>query len=333
MPRLASAALACLALAGAFANAEPDAPEPPRPTPIAERNAAVAYQRAWLNAPSEIADRVFRQRTINDPPAPTGDELAAMLATDTGQAFIADLLYAATLDRCDFESRTEFGIMATLPHVRYANKSGELLLADADRLVQAGETRAGVDRITAAFLLAHHLAEGDSFVTSMAAGRLAVQASEHVVDLVERGALDADDRDALRSALARFDASDPFHTRLAVLFVDVAIANSVPELLAGDRETAGGFDTFKHADHLPTVTPDERDRLLAEVRPWTDDVLDAWDTLDALPRLRAIQRRVEQGDYGVLGQRGLPSLLRVHQQEGDWVAALERARAALNDQG
>lgn len=309
---------------------EPDAPdsnaifENARATPKQERNAAVAYQRAWLGVVDQL------------PTLRTDEARHEFVATDRAQAFIADVLYASELEGCDFEVRSELGIDATLPHLQPAARTGDVLFSDAERLAEQGDTDAAVDRIGAAIRLARHLTTDATFVSSMTAGRLVTGARDTLRSIAAGDPIDQAARARLLDALARFEGPDPFATRAAVIAtVEIGLANSATTILAGEREQFGGFDTFRAPEDNDIKNSHHRraERALAEARPWVRDVLEAWDSADPLPRLRAIDRAATQREYGELGEIGLFSVTRVRRDESEWTQALKDMHEAVRVQG
>ncbi len=291
------------------------------PTPHAERNAAIAYQRAWLQAPDGALDQI-----------PSEETLEASRKISHGGTYIDQLLDATRIEACDFEVPTEEGIDAALPHLTPIRRTSQLLIADARSLFEYGDSAGIAERLAAVIRLADHTTNDRFFVTSMMAGRLLVEVEPVVIELVETDAMSDEDRAVLLTALARFDREDTFRLREAIVrTVEVGIANSIPTLLAGERERAGGFDTFASGGREPTISEKRRAELLAETRPWITDTLDAWDADDAIERLRGIGQAAQQGRYGVLGQKGLVSLVRVRAEQDQWTAALGSMRSALAD--
>ncbi|MEQ8769555.1 MAG: hypothetical protein RIB60_03490 [Phycisphaerales bacterium] len=317
--------IACLAGSAIGASNEPPVAFT-APTPVEDRNAAIAYQRAWLMAPEGVLDQV-----------PTPETLEASLeGIGGGDSLIQMLLAATRIDGCDFQTPFEQGTDAPLPHLTLIRRTGQLLIADAQSLFEFGDYAGIAERLAAVIRLADHTTNDRVFVSSMTAGRLLADVEPVVVELAATGELGADSRAVLLDALARFERDDPYRISDAIArVVEVSIANSIPALLAGDREDAathaGTLDTFGSGEREPRVSDERREALMAEVRPWVTDAIAAWNAENALNELRALHQAAQQGRYGTLGQKGLYSIVRARSEQDRWDAALESMRAALAD--
>ncbi len=308
-------AAACALVPAAIAQPESGYAYTP-PKPIEDRNAAIAYHRAWLMDRAGVLDAIPNEESLE--------------AARRSPSLIGMLIEASKIPGCDFEIPFENGTETYLPHLTPIRRSSQLLIADARSLFEFGDSAGIAERLAAVIRLSDHTTNDQALISCMIAGRLIAEVEPTVIELVETGEMTDEDRALLVGALSRFDRDDPFRIRRAIANeVNVYIANSIPDLMSADQEESGGFISMVINKRARSITPERSAELLDEVRPWIDDVIAAWDADDAIARLNQIAADAEAGAYGVLGQKALSNLVRPRNEESRWIDALESMRTAL----
>jgi hypothetical protein len=244
-------------------------------------------------------------------------------------AIVETLRQGAQAPRCDFAiaGGKAAAVPAYLPGIREAL---QLLQADALRLLAAGDRAAAADRLATSLRLGAHLA-GDPQIAQALVAHAGFEASAGIVERAG-GLLEAEEKAAIRAALAAMPARDPFgymgalaRARRDVLKA-LHPAGAAPPALERTVEDAGN-DALFYLLVLATRRGDDED-LPAAWQP-LGDVL----ALEALREARsraagAIAALAESGQVSGLVPDPVPVIGRVRERHA---RAMQDYRAALSE--
>lgn len=317
----------------------PESP-PAWAVPIAERNAALAYHRAWSIAGRVIDMISDRSVELESWAIPEGSRIESMLVDH--QEGITDLIEATTIADVDWQTPYDQGVGAALPHLQQMRKSARVLAADAARLARDGDIDGASTRLAAIYDLARHASTDHVVISSLVGIAIGEFASERVDELLDRGQLTADARGRLLAAIDRLDADDPFRARrsflaegemVAAALID-AIENSRPRLTAACAGPAGivGGDPEVLAELEASIGGPEALRAdLPMYLALHRDIAAAWSAPDAADRLAAIDVLASEGAYGTLARLIAPAAAAANAADTRTKASLERIEQRLRD--
>ncbi len=301
-------------------------------SPRAGANAVIFYLRA-ITLLEEI-DPEQRKRwpaLAAKPDEPIdGDVVKSLTDADP---IITLLREASHTARCDFSAvrgRWALAIPAYLPGFR---ELANLLVADADRLLQVGEADAAVDRLEICYRMSAHLAT-DGVITSALVSHDMFNAADAILQReLTQAFLENVHRELLHQALETMSRKDPFgyiagitgaRKRIEEWLSDRRQSSAAPQLDLG--EFARGRDIDQLLAWMVAL------RHIQDVFDWPEATTDSLAPLDGLLALDAVAAVAEQsaeiraaikaGNVEALSDREFPSIARVRQQ-------LARARADL----
>ncbi len=301
-------------------------------SPRAGANAVIFYLRA-ITLLEEIDPEQRKQwpALAAKPDEPIDEDVVKSL-TDA-DPIITLLREASHTARCDFSAvrgRWALAIPAYLPGFR---ELANLLVADADRLLQAGEADAAVDRLEICYRMSAHLAT-DGVITSALVSHDMFNAAAAILQRELTQAFFKDvHRELLHQALKKMSRKDPFgyiagitsaRKRIEEWLSDRRQSSAAPQLDLG--EFARGRDIDQLLAWMVAL------RHIQDVFDWPEATTDSLAPLDGLLALDAVAAVAEQsaqisaaiqaGEAEALSDREFPSIARVREQ-------LARARADL----
>ena len=300
-------------------------------SPQAGANAVILYLRA-ITLLEEI-DPEQRKQWLDlaaQPDEPIDDDVVKSLKD--ADPIITMLWEASHTARCDFSAVRHWvpAIPAYLPGFR---ELANLLVADADRLLQVGEADAAVDRLEICYRMSAHLAM-DGVITSALVSHDMFAAAAAILqrDLTQAFFEDVH-REQLHQALETMSRKDPFgyiagitgaRKRIEEWLSDRKQSNDAPQLDLG--EFARGCDIDQLLAWMVAL------RHIQDAFDWPEATTDSLAPLDGLLALDAVAVVAEQsaqisaaiqaGNVEALSDRDFPPIAPVRQQ-------LARARADL----
>ncbi len=342
MPRSVCLAVCVgLAIAGAASAQWTDRHDPsievPPGIPLTEgrSNAALQYHMSWM-----ILEPLLEYNEF------TSDELDAMDRGELPEGYahrlaenqeaIADLIAATRLERCDFGTQYEKGIGALLPQLGVMRSSAKLLVNDARRL-RGADTDAVAERLAATIRLGEHASRGSIVIGSLVGVAITELARVETVKLLEAGELNAHQAEIVNSALDRVLTDDPFHSLEAIETEKVMMIAWIKSEFVGEDAGKGlaallqyeSNDQSKEHRQLSRMTGEQIAALTDETERAYDDLIAAWQADDPSGELSKIERKLEQGEYGLLTRLLLPALGRFRVQTTEIEQNLLRLRSEL----
>ena len=301
-------------------------------SPRAGANAVIFYLRA-ITLLEEIDPEQRKQwpALAAKPDEPIDEDVVKSL-TDA-DPIITLLREASHTARCDFSAvrgRWALAIPAYLPGFR---ELANLLVADADRLLQVGEADAAVDRLEICYRMSAHLAT-DGVITSALVSHDMFNAAAAIVQRELTQAFFEDvHRELLHQALGTMSRKDPFgyiagitsaRKRIEEWLSDRRQSSAAPQLDLG--EFARGRDIDQLLAWMVAL------RHIQDVFDWPEATTDSLAPLDGLLALDAvavvadqsaqISAAIQAGNVEAILDREFPPIARVREQ-------LARARADL----
>ena len=301
-------------------------------SPRAGANAVIFYLRA-ITLLEEIDPEQRKQwpALAAKPDEPIDEDVVKSL-TDA-DPIITLLREASHTARCDFSAvrgRWALAIPAYLPGFR---ELANLLVADADRLLQVGEADAAVDRMEICYRMSAHLAT-DGVITSALVSHDMFNAAAAILQRELTQAFFKDvHRELLHQALKKMSRKDPFgyiagitsaRKRIEEWLSDRRQSSAAPQLDLG--EFARGRDIDQLLAWMVAL------RHIQDVFDWPEATTDSLAPLDGLLALDTvavvadqsaqISAAIQAGNVEAILDREFPPIARVREQ-------LARARADL----
>jgi hypothetical protein len=302
---------------------------------VTNENAALRYWRAWASWTPEST------RAIADAAAEnlSADDAAVLDVLNAQSETIGQLIDASRFERCDWGVDYDDGVNALLPHLALMRRSVQLLALAGDAAIAQGDADLAAESYAAAFRMSEHAAQDRFIISPLVSIAMFALTREHVERALESGAFSGAQRAALADALSRFDDTDPFGSRAALLFEGRMIAAWLDDQLGegdidrfdalvsglvfmGDGEAAP--DTYGPGTKVETVRRD-----IELVERFYGLVHEAWDSDDAQAKLASLGESVAAGDFGKLARLIAPALNRAQQNDADTRATLDAMKERL----
>ena len=301
-------------------------------SPRAGANAVIFYLRA-ITLLDEIDPEQRKQWLVlaAKPDAPIDDDVVKSL-TDA-DPIITMLREASHTARCDFAAVRGHWVPAIPAYLPGFRELANLLVADADRLLQAGEADAAVDRLEICYRMSAHLAK-DGLITSALVSHDMFNAADAILQRELTQAFFEDvHRELLHQALETMSRKDPFGYIAGITSARKAIERWLKAIRQGGGaaqldlgEFARGWDVDRLLAWLVVA------RHIQDALGWPEAPTDSLTPLDGLLALDAvavvagqspeIRAAIKAGEVETLSDREFPPIARVRQQ-------LARARADL----
>ncbi|MEE8153815.1 MAG: hypothetical protein V3T53_02520 [Phycisphaerales bacterium] len=317
---------------------------------IADRNASLALLFSGQLSPKAGANAVMfylhaialldeidpeqRKQWLDlaaEPDEPIDDDVVKSLKE--ADPIITMLREASQTARCDFSGVRPNWVPAIPAYLPGFRELANLLVADADRLLQAGEVDGAVDRLEICYRMSAHLAM-DGVITSALVSHDMFNAADAILQRELTQAFFEDvHRELLHQALETMSRKDPFGYIAGI----TSARKEIERWLRAMRqrgvaaqldlgESTRGWDVDRLLAWLVAV------RHIQNALAWPEAPLDSLAPLDGLLALDAIAAVAEQsaeiraaikaGEADTLSDREFPPIARVRDQ-------LARARADL----
>lgn len=321
-----------------FARSPTPAPSALQVAPPDGRNAALKYWAAWTMLDTPTREKAIMAidwdalGTETDPEKLPAEFFEGASAIDA--SLIDSLIKATSLRKCDFEIEYENGFAALTPHlVSVMNTARVLRLHARSRLVSGDVRRAG-QCVAAMYRLAAHVANDRVTISGYISFTIADRAHCETELLVASGRLTAADRDSLVASIRWADESDPCGLKRGLASerrwgMDWVVTTfNGPDagrrfVEFADQGLIGGGG--QRANDIRSMDAARLSREAHRSRVMYDDILTAWDRRDAPERLKTIEVRVVNGDYGVLASVVAPTFCSFHEKD----AKAKSARASV----
>ncbi len=301
-------------------------------SPRAGANAVIFYLRA-ITLLDEIDPEKRKQWPIlaTKPDEPIDEELVKSLTE--AEPIITLLREASHTARCDFSAVRGHWAPAIPAYLPGFRELANLLVADADRLLQAGEADAAVDRLEICYRMSAHLAT-DGVITSALVSHDMFNAVDAILQReLTQAFLEDDHWELLHQALKTMSRKDPFgyiagitgaRKRIEEWLSNRRQSSDAPQLDLG--EFARGLDIDQLLAWMVAL------RHIQDVFDWPEATTDSLAPLDGLIALDAVAVVAERAAVNIaaiqasnveaLSDREFPPIARVREH-------LARARADL----
>ncbi len=286
---------------------------------VKDKNAALEYMTIRDLMDTKFIQFVGEQYNGGEATWVPTDELTVLL--EENQPLIKRLIEASKLPNYDFGIRYEDGYAALLPHLGHIRSFARILGADARRLAVAGRTDEATERLLTCLRLSRHVMQDKVLISSLvsiAITSLAVNQAE--ITARDFGMSDASRREFIKLAKSLLN-EDPFMTRACLQTEKQLAITSIKPVIEGKGEHAGR-ELVKHlkgllleADAIRLIEPLNEEQLNEQVDLLTRyyaALNDAWVAKDAADRLKALEQRLTDGDFGVLVRHLAPALTKAY---------------------
>lgn len=300
----------------------------------ADRNAAVGYLKAVIDFPRDAReplgeidwDKIGPNMDASKMPEAYSKALAAMHAGST--QWIRTCVEASTRTRCDFENSYEGGVGMLLPHLSYLRQMARGLRLEARSLAVDGKRDEAAKLVAATLRMARHASHDRILISTLVGVAIGRVGSAEAAVLLDSGPLSDQSRAELRAALAYVLTDDPFHGRASLeterdMFLEwfkIAVQKSdkAPHLVTA---LLGQSDRPELSQRVAALKGDKLAAEIARAREGYDEVIRAWGSDDATAKFIVLEKRVEQGEFGLIAQIAMPSFAR------SWKNCSETAQA------
>lgn len=284
------------------------------------KNAALLYYKLWINQPAELEKAAGEQLRASDPAWRPDARLTKLLEEHSG--WIAQLLRATQAPEADFGMEWSQGIAMLLPHLGKMRSASRILACDARRCLAEGRHDEAAERVAAIYRMAGHAATDGVMISGLVSVAMARQAGEQVDVLMANTGLSMAGKQALLVEMRRLAGDDPFGVRAGMRGearftgewlrsvckgerAGAIVADEVVALI-GDQIDAREQQAIRAMDEAALHA--ELDRTAEYYR----DVLAIWDAADAAERLKAMETRLKEGEYGIVAKVLAPAVSKAH---------------------
>lgn len=303
---------------------------------MAPVNAALVYYQLYLDPKMDtLTEAVEIVRAAQDDEAGANGRLHTLLA-ECGP-LLDGFVDAGALPECDFGIRYQQGWLADLPHLGRMRTVALALGADARRLAADGRIGQAAERVATMYHLARHVRQDPMIITNLVAMAITDEANKAVSELEAAGPIPAQDRARLVEAIDRFGRDEPFLTRRAIWMEGVVTVGWLAKTFPEGGVASGLIELGLYDANIPASDRSRYDAMTIEdlreqaalMGNFYRSVLEQWESPDAVAKIRAIEQKVGQGEFGMLAKFFAPSLTRTKERDAEAGRELLRTRDRL----
>lgn len=313
--------LAVLLAAAAPAHAQQSGQGASKPAASArEKNAALEYVSAFEHLNKEMSSLAGEEYAkLSEPGWAPSERLALML--EDNQRIIKRLIEASKLPTYDMQLRYEEGFSLLVSHASHLRQFTRILAVDARRLALLGRSEEAVERLTTIVRMGRHLSEDRVLICSLVAIAITNVANRQMEALAAEGALsDASRREYIRHA-RQLLTDDPFGAKKCIAMERTLAVNTIRPLIEGKGEAAGKElaahlrklqMSIDNAGQIAPMNEEQLEEQLDLMDRYYAALIAAWGKKDGLARLGELEKRLTNGDYGLLMKEIGPALSKAH---------------------
>lgn len=313
-----------------------DEPSPYKAPATKDKNAALEYLTLRDTFDPEFLKLVGEEFNSTEVGWSPSEKLSVLL--EENQPLIKRLITASRMPVCDFGIRYEDGFGALLPHLGHMRQFARVLGADARRLAIAGRTDDATLRLVTCTRIAAHLTNDRVLISSLvsiAINSLALTQAEIIAR--DYGMSDAS-RKQIISAARGLLTDDPFGTRACIQMEKQLAVNSITPFYKGKGDEAGRelvkqfrlwqFDTeaLKEIEPLNEQQIDEQMDLMDR---YYGTLTGLWTAKDAQERLKQLEERLTNGEFGMLVRHLAPALTKCRSSTDKGIKDIKDVTALL----
>ena len=279
-------------------------------------NAALLYWICWSTGFDTFGDGSQYQ------PEPDWKPSAEYAKTLTeNQGVIRQLLRATRIRECDWGVEYSQGFGALMPHLGKLRAATRVLAADSRRLAADGKVEDAAERVAAIFRMARHAAQDPVLISSLVGLAIHNAGKAELEWLATNGHLSDAGRKNIGDAVEQIPASDPFRFHDAIKMERDIALEWIKKEFTGPAAGRRFLEQFAMPANDDDAAAAEVGKYNAEqlaegvdmMRPAYDEAIAAWGKPDAVERLRAIEGRVNSGEFGPVAKLMFPALNRSHE--------------------
>lgn len=306
-----------------------------------EKNAALEYMSAFEHLNKEMSSLAGEEYAkLSDPDWAPSERLALML--EDNQRLIKRLIEASKLPTYDMQLRYEEGFSLLVSHASHLRQFTRILAVDARRLALLGRSEEAVERLLTIIRMGRHLSEDRVLICSLVAIAITNVANRQIEVLAAEGALsDASRREYIRHA-RQLLTDDPFGSKKCIGMERTLAVNTIRPIIEGKGEAAGKElarqlralqVSIDNAGQIAPMNEEQIEEQIDLMDRYYAALIAAWGQKDALARLGELEKRLEQGDYGLLMKEIGPALSKAHMSVEKAVKELKDVIALLEASG
>lgn len=307
----AVAAAASAQPAGAGAAAPKAAPR--------DRNAALEYMTLHEQMDKELSALISEEWRPNDADWIPSEKLSLML--EDNQRLVRRIMEASRLPTYDMQLRYEEGFTLVVPHLGHIRQFTRVLVTDARRLALAGRGEEAAERLTAVLRMSGHVIDDRILISSLVAVAVVSAAHKQAEHLATEGLLgDRGRREYIRAAKALL-TDDPFGVARCLAMERTMARQTIQPFVEGKGNLAGKELAAQlrrlqlSGEGVKAVSAMMEEEAQAQVDlmdRYYAALLAAWGKSDTPTRLADLDKRLQNGDFGVLMKEIGPALSRAH---------------------
>ena len=294
-------------------------------------NAALQYHTVWM-----LLEPVLEYSDF------TSDELDAMDRGELPEQYseqlagnqeaIADLITATKLG-----TQYEKGIGALLPQLAVMRSSAKLLVNDARRL-KGEDMDAVAERLAATIRLGEHASRSSIVIGSLVGVAIVDLARVETLKLLEANQLSAEQAGTINKALDRVLTDDPFHTLDSIETERGLMVSWIKGEFRGESagrelvklmQSAGADGQDDVEWKLNRLNGEQVAELVDRMSAGYDALIEAWQADDPAAEIAGVERRLIEGEYGILSKYLMPALGNFKKRTVESEQNLTRLRSEL----
>jgi len=306
-------------------------------------NAALHYWPAWARLKEPDAEKMYDMFSAKH----DGDNSwIGTKETDEWLERTTDalelLIEASLFQHADFGLDYSKGIETRVHHLGHFQQSWQGLDVRSHIAHRQGDTDRVVEFAATALRMSEHVVDDQILICSLVSISIFKPTVERLEERADIGALTAEQKRTIQTALDRFDVIDPFGVRACIIgerdlvadwlereLLKLAPAQRIPFLhkLISIDGTNTDHDSPLAVKMEQIVQTDEG--VLKELRLYRllfDQIYLAWDQEDAMDALETLAQGVGDGAFGTFALVMAPSITRAHKNDFEAQAMLTRLR-------
>lgn len=287
-------------------------------------NAALIYYKQWIGENPEEKEKIA-EAWGNGLDKPVTEEAKKILQGHQGE--IGAFIRAGKMTNCDFGIEWSHGFGALLPHLAKCRNTARWLGLDAARLVQEGKQEEAAERVAAIYNLAAHVGNDRILISSLVSIAICSVGDRTAAMVMDSARLTVPTRDLLLAAARRvrqseFGVPGAIRGERAMAQMWLSTQFDGPDAGAKFLRSDGAVLLDNSGENAARQAPVRKQIQamdgamfkadLARMAPYYDALLGVWDRPDAEDQIKALEQRLQKGEFGQFAMILAPSFDKAH---------------------